>query len=77
MRRLKFLITVLAIMASANVWAGGKLYSIRTNSLDCDFCAYELEETFMKMKGVKDFEVDLEGILLIRSEEHTSELQSH
>ncbi|GMR18219.1 MAG: hypothetical protein BMS9Abin33_0625 [Gammaproteobacteria bacterium] len=66
--RLKFLIILLAITASTNVWADGKVYVIRTNYLDCDYCAYDLEEKFLKMKGVKDFEVDLDGILFVKTD---------
>ncbi len=68
MRRLKILVTVLAITASTSIWAGGKVYTIRTNSFDCDYCVYDLEEKFLKMKGVKDFEVDIDGLLFVKTD---------
>ncbi|MFV1984189.1 MAG: hypothetical protein ACC657_11665 [Thiohalomonadales bacterium] len=57
-----------AFLVSATIWADDKIYSIRTNSLTCDFCAYDLEQKFLQMKGVKDFEVDLGGILFVKTD---------
>jgi len=66
--KLKFLILLITYLLSANIWADGKIYSIRTNSLTCDFCAYDLEQKFLQMKGVKDFEVDIDGILFVKTD---------
>ena len=54
-------------LSLAPAWAGGTLYKVRTNSMDCDYCAYDVQETFEQMKGVVDFEVDPEGVFFIKT----------
>ncbi len=72
MARLKYLIFLLGGIASANTWADGKIYAIHTNALDCDYCAYDLEQKFLRMKGIKDFEVDTDGVLLVTTDSSTT-----
>ncbi len=48
-------------------WAENRVYAVKTNSLTCDFCAYDLEEKFLKMKNVTEFDVDIDGILFIKT----------
>lgn len=64
MKRLAMaLLFVLFLPAPA--YAGGTLYKIYTNRMDCDYCAYDVEQKFRKMKGVIEFEVDLDGVFLV------------
>ena len=57
--------TLAAVVLLNPVFAGGTLYKIYTNRLDCDFCAYDVEQKIRKIKGVIDFEVDLDGVFLV------------
>jgi len=68
MAKSKIIILLLAIMASANARADGRVYAIRTNSLTCDYCAYDLEQKFLQMKGVTDFDVDIEEVLFVKTD---------
>jgi len=65
---LRFLILLMAYSLSGNGWAENRFYTIHTNSLTCDFCAYDLEQQFLQMKGVKDFEVDIDGMLFVKTD---------
>ena len=60
---------VLAVILQTPVWADGTLYKIRTNRMDCDYCAYDVEQIFEKMEGIVDFEVDLDGVFLVKTAE--------
>ncbi len=68
MKRLA-LAMVLFIVPQTAAWAGGTLYKIRTNRMDCDYCAYDVEQTFKKMEGIVDFEVDLDGVFVVKAAE--------
>lgn len=67
MPKLKYLILLFTMLSSSYVWAD-KIYAIRTNSFDCDFCAYDLELKFLKMKGVKEFDADIDGVLVVKTD---------
>jgi len=66
---MKFLILLFTLFASVSVWADGKLYTIRTNSFDCEYCIYDLEKKITKMKGVKEFDSDVDGLLFIKADD--------
>lgn len=66
--RLRLAGLLFAFLGSVNVWADGKVYAIHTNSLTCDYCAYDLEQKFLQMKGVTDFDVDIDGILFVKTD---------
>jgi len=66
--RLKNLILLLPMLGSTSVWADGRLYTIRTNSFDCEYCVYDLEQKFTKMKGVIAFDTDVDGLLFIKTD---------
>jgi copper chaperone CopZ len=68
MTKLKYVLLFLSLLASASIWAEGKLYTIRTNSFDCDYCVYDLEQKFIKMKGIKEFDTDVDGLLFIKTD---------
>lgn len=57
------------LFASVSVWADGKLYTIRTDSFDCEYCIYDLEKKITKMKGVKEFDSDVDGLLFIKADD--------
>ncbi len=65
---LKTITLLIVSFFSISAWAEGRVYTIRTNSLSCDFCAYDLEQKFLKMKGVKEFEIDIDGVFLIKTD---------
>jgi len=45
-------------------WQG--LY--HSNPFTCDFCAYDLEQKFMKMKGVNGFDVNIDELFFIKKD---------
>ncbi len=65
---LKNIILLFTILISVSVWAEGRLYTIRTNSFDCEYCVYDLEQKFLKMKGVKEFDTDVDGVLFVKTD---------
>jgi copper chaperone CopZ len=63
------LLLLSSLMVAANTRADGRVYAIRTNPLSCDYCAYDLEQKFLHMQGVKDFEVDIDGVLFVTTDD--------
>jgi len=63
------LLLLSGLMVAVNAWADDKVHVIRTNPLTCDFCAYDLEQKFLHMKGVRDFDVDIDGLLFVTSDD--------
>ena len=68
MKKLNIFILLFTILAPVSTWADGKLYTIRTNSFDCEYCVYDLEQKFMNMKGVKEFDTDVDGLLFVKTD---------
>ncbi len=60
---------LLLLLLPGSLLAGGTLYKIYTNRMDCDYCAYDVEEKIRKIKGVVDFEVDIDGVFLVTTAE--------
>ena len=66
---MKFLLSILLTASvSLSAWAEGKTYVIQTNSLTCDFCAYDLEQKFMGIKGVNEFDVNIDGLFYVKTD---------
>lgn len=68
MKKLKIIIPLFTMLIPLFAWADGKLYTIRTNSFDCDYCVYDLEQKLMKMKGVMAFDTDVDGLLFVKTD---------
>lgn len=46
-------------------------YKIRADGLACPYCAYGIEKKFMKISGVKHFDIDLKkGLVLVTGDEN-------
>lgn len=69
MKKLNKFILLFTMLTPIYAWADGKLYTIRTNSFDCEYCVYDLEQKFMKMKGVKGFDTDVDGLLFVKTDD--------
>ena len=66
---MKLLLSILLTTSvSLSTGAGGKVYLIQKNSLTCDFCAYDLEQKFIGIKGVNEFDVDIDGLFYVKTD---------
>ena len=71
------LFILLATSVTLSAWAGDKVYVIQTSPLTCDFCAYDLEQKFMGIKGVHEFDVDIDGIFYVKTDESLQLDEAH
>lgn len=59
-----FIVIFLALVVFAyplTALAKSAAVTVRVDGLSCPFCAYGLEKKIMKMEGVEDMKIDLEG----------------
>lgn len=66
----KLLLTLMIMAASNSAFAAEKEYLMKVHGAVCASCAYGLEKKFMKIDGVKAFDVDFKaGIVSICADE--------
>tara|TARA_R110000868_G_scaffold35936_3_gene128155 strand:+ start:231 stop:527 length:297 start_codon:yes stop_codon:yes gene_type:complete len=67
----KLILVAALIMLSSTAYAGEKEHLMQVHGAVCSSCAYGLEKKFMKIDGVKAFDVDFKaGIVSVCADEN-------
>lgn len=67
----KLMLMAVLVMFSAQAYAGEKEHLMQVHGAVCASCAYGLEKKFMKIEGVKAFDIDFKaGIVSICADEN-------